>query len=146
MATRAQIEIYFAHKDTCVGNGIGQTQISHRAPEGVVSNVAGTNNKSYVPPGPRTADMPILSQTNVWMTWQRILIRGTQTDAGDESVARAWIFRETGQCPAIDDSFNLVTMQDEDVGVDPQGRKFRMENPTLDPDNAVWSFQIVRVR
>lgn len=146
MATRAQIEIYQLHKDTCIANGIGQTQIYHRAAEGTVSTVAGTNNMDYTPPDPRTADFPTQSTYNVWMTWEVKRLMGLSTDAGDESAARAWMFRDRGQCPAIDDNGNQILIQDEDLGLNPQGWKFRIENPALDPDNGTWAFEMVRVR
>lgn len=71
---------------------------------------------------------------------------GGSPDAGDVKASRAWLFRFLGQVPSIDDNGNPVNIQDEDFGIDPQGRRFRIENPMLSPDGCFWSFEGIRMR
>jgi hypothetical protein len=71
---------------------------------------------------------------------------GGSFDGGDTKAVRGWVFRFVGQVPAIDDNGNAITMQDDDFGVDPQGRRFRIENPVLSPDAGYWTFEGVRHR
>lgn len=100
----------------------------------------------YSDPDPRTQDNPMDPVVNVWMTWVPRRVMGGTPDAGDTKAGRAWIFRFLGQCPAIDDNGNNIVLQDEDFGIDPQGHRFRVENPMLSPDGAFWSFEGIRMR
>lgn len=145
--TTAQVSAYFVARNTCLGNQFGQTTFFHRHPEGTLSSVSGNPNATlYTDPNPRTQDNPMDAGVSLWMTWTPRRIMGTATDSGDTKAMRAWIFRFLGQVPAIDDGGNQVNLQDEDFGIDPQGRRFRIENPMLSPDGAFWSFEGVRMR
>jgi hypothetical protein len=145
--TLAQVIAYQVARQTCLGNNFGQTQFLHRHKEGTVSPITGNPGASYFQDAaPRTQDNPMDAPVSVWMTWVPRRIMGSSTNAGDTKAVRAWIFRFVGQVPAIDDNGNTITIQDEDFGIDPQGHRFRIENPMLSPDNCWWTFEGVRVR
>ena len=148
--TARQVEIWRLHKDTCLGNGFGQTQFLHRHREGnLVSQPGFPNNTVYTTPDPRTQDNPNMDAAlNVWMTWGPVRLKGGVDGGpgGDSRASKAWLFRNRGQCPAIDDNGNLIALHDDDFGIDPQGFRFRVENPGLTPDGSTWFFEIVRHR
>jgi hypothetical protein len=150
MATARQIEVYRLHKDVCLGNGHAQKFYLHRAPEGVLSAVAGfPNNTDYQEPGPRSIEGPATngpSGTPLWATWQPMIMRGGSGDAGDSEASRFWAGRMTIQFPAIDDSFNVIAMQDDDYISDDQGFRYNIENPMLSSDGAFWTAILDRVR
>jgi hypothetical protein len=145
--TRAQVIAYFAGRNTCLGNFFGETVFYHRHPEGNITPVTGNPNAShFTEANPRTQDNPLDPGVSLWMTWTPRRIMGVATDSGDTKANRANIFRFIGQVPAIDDNGNVVNLQDEDFGIDPEGRRFRIENPMLSPDGGFWSFEGVRTR
>jgi hypothetical protein len=138
---------YNVAKNTCLQNRFGETQFFHRHSEGTLMPVPGNPSATrYNDPDPRTADNPMDAVVQTWMTWIPRRIMGTATDSGDVKATRAWIFRFIGQVPAIDDNGNQINLQDEDFGIDPQNRRFRIENPMLSPDGCWWTFEGVRMR
>jgi hypothetical protein len=142
-----QVQAYFIARNTCLGNNFGQTQFLHRQKEGTITPVPGNPIAAHFADAPpRTADNPMDAPVNVWMTWVPKKILGGSFDGGDTPAVRGWVFRFVGQCPAIDDSGNLINIQDDDFGVDPQGKRFRVENPVLSPDGCFWTFEGVRHR
>jgi len=147
MTTVAQVTAYMVARNTCLGQSFGQTQFFHRHKEGTATSVVGNPTAVHFTEGaPRTQDNAMDAPINLWMTWVPKRIMGNSADGGDVKAMRAWIFRFLGQVPAIDDNGNLVVLQDEDFGTDPQGHRFRIENPMLSPDGSFWSFEGVRYR
>lgn len=146
--TVAQVRAYYLHRNTCLQNKFGQTQFFHRLPEGTITTVQGfPNNIDFTDSNPRTQDNPMQPFVLVWMTWAPRRLMGISEAAGDNKALRAWIWRFMGQCAAIDDNGNVITIQDEDFGISAQtpGR-FRIENPVLSPDAGSWQFEGVRMR
>lgn len=147
MATYAQVQAYFVARNTCLGNFFGQTQFLHRHREGSITSVAGNPNAlHFTDAPPRTQDNPVDPPVSTWMTWVPRRIMGGSFDGGDTSAVHGWAFRFQGQVPAIDDNGNQIVLQDDDFGIDPQGRRFRVENPMLSADGCFWSFEGVRHR
>lgn len=147
MATLAQVIAWTVARNTCLGNNFGQSQFYHRHKEGSIIPVPGNPNAlHFQDPDPRTQDNPMDAAVNVWMTWVPKRVLGTGFDGGDVKATHGWVFRFNGQVPAIDDGGNNITMQDDDFGVDPQGHRFRIENPVLSPDGCFWTFEGVRHR
>src|ERR1700687_2616219 len=139
-ATARQIEIYYLHRDVCTDNGHPQVSFLHRKSEGVLTPVPGfPNNMDYSEPGARSIDSPTQTSVALWATWEPLQLRGATQDAGDTESGKMWQMRSKFQCPAIDDNFATVVMQDEDYISDPQGNRFRLENPVLSPDGAFWT-------
>lgn len=121
-------------------NGHPQTSFLHRKSEGVLTPVPGfPNNMDYSQPGPRSTDNPTQTGIPIWATWEPLQLRGATQDAGDTEADKFWQMRSKFQCPAIDDNFNLLLIQDEDFVSDPQGNRLRLENPVLAPDGAFWT-------
>jgi hypothetical protein len=146
MATPRQIDVFLLHKAVCTANGHLQPNFLHRRLEGTVIPVPGTTNQRYTFPDPRTGDNPTDVGVPLWITWQPRRIMGSSADAGDNASGMFWQMRDVGQCAAIDNNYNNIVMQDGDFVTDPQGHRFRIENPILSPDNSFWSFEMAIMR
>lgn len=139
IATARQIESYRLHRDCCIGNGHPQAAIYHRQPEGTeqAKGPQGLNTE-YTFPNPRSTDSPMDPAVLVWATWDGLNLRGVAQDGGDTISSRMWMERFLVQFPAIDDNFNQVVVQDDDLITDPSGVKFKLENPVLSADGSFW--------
>jgi hypothetical protein len=139
LATARQIEIYKLHRECCIANGHPQAVFFHRHSEGTELPVGPQGlNTEYTFPDPRTTDHPMDAAVNVWATWDGLNLRGVAQDGGDTTSGRMWMERTLVQFPAIDDSFNLVTVQDDDLILDPTGVRYKLENPVLSADGSYW--------
>jgi hypothetical protein len=140
MATPRQIQVYQFHVSVCKRLGVVQSTLKHRVLQGTISppsTVGG--NVIYTGPGPQ-ASLQNTTDTLIWAVWEPLRQRGDRGD--DAEPGRTSVPYLRGQCPIIDDTQALITMVQDDWVQDGLGRLYRVDNPTMAPDLAFWSFSL----
>ena len=140
-ATARQIFVYNFHKQRCQVLGITQAQLQHKTLQGSVSAPGPTKNVTYTPPAPGN---PSVTSDTVWAVTEPMPMRSFA--GNDTEIGRQAIQMLRGQCPAIDDVQASISIAEDDWLIDASGMKFRVINPVLSPDGAIWSFMLERQR
>jgi hypothetical protein len=139
-ATARQIFIYNFHVSVCNRLGIVQSTVRHKALQGSTSVPSTKGNVIYTGAGPDLRDQTLTTDSLVWAVWEPLRQRGDRGD--DAEPGRTSVPYLRGQCPLIDDSFNQVSLTQDDWLEDGQGRIYRVDNPTMSNDLAFWAFSL----
>ena len=143
MATQAQIRDYEIHQTACRLALVPQSTLRHSvALKGSVSAPSSTGVTTYTGPDPRTTAFTTVD-TLVWASWQALQVRSS---GNDPETGRQGEQRIIGQCPAIDDSYNVIVVSHDDTLVDANGESFKIVSPVVSPDLGFYSFQMTKRR
>ena len=142
-ATSAQIKVWRLHQQACAQLGIGKSTVEHRVLQGTLSAPSAAGNILYSGPGPSATD-PVQSTSSVYCITEPSLRRG---GAGDQGVpGKEGVPSLRGQCPVIDDNQAAIAIAHDDILIHPGGTKYRISDPSVTPDNALWSFSLEQLR
>lgn len=140
MANARQLLVYKFHVSVCNRLGIPQSTVRHKSLQGKLSLPSTSGNIIYTGAGPDLRDQTDTVDTLVWAVWEPLRQRGDRGD--DAEPGRTSVPYLRGQCPLIDDSFNQITLAQDDWLEDAQNRIYRIDNPTMSPDLAFWAFSL----
>lgn len=141
-ASTRQITVFNYHRTVCQQIGIPQSILRHKSLQGILGTPSSTGNVIYQDPLAQTAD-PATTNSRVWAIYQELpRFGGVEV----EEPARLGLGSLRGQCPALDDLQNVISVEHDDWLDDPLGRHYRILDPVLSPDDGYWAFQLKRER
>jgi hypothetical protein len=144
MSTARQVVVYNAHKRVCARFGVTQSTLKHKSLQGSLATASATGNRVYSGAGPTTTG-PVTTNTLVWMvTTPKIPVRARPGD--DTMIGRQGLPVLAAQFPAIDDNGNQVIVAHDDLITDMAGITYRISDPTITPENSLWSFLLHKER
>lgn len=139
MATQAQILMLRQQRTICQTLHIVQSTFGHRRMRGSLTTPNSQGNVVYQSSGIIT-DITSLFETTTLVWWSNMpFLRGEQRQEEAEIGLYSVPILQS-QIPAIDDAGHLLVVEEGDAIVDPQGAIWRIANPSLTPDQALWAF------
>lgn len=146
-ATARQKAVNLLMQRAAKANGHQPLTLKHRSLAGTqTTQVAGasTNTRLRARSGNKTLETTTDSQ--VWVVWMPMRVRGGAADGGDTPAGRQWDGRWFGQCAAVDINNQPITVFDDDWIVGPIGLLYQIENPSINADGSYYTFGAVQQR